>query len=215
MKLFIYLVTTLFLFSGCHAFQPPIRGSGFAQSEHRLVAPFNEIKLAGFGTVNVVAGQQQSIQVTTDDNLLHCVATEVENGKLRIATSRNIRPRTGLVVNVTVPELAAARVSGAGDLNLDAVAGQRLDLSISGSGDMRVSGQVNQISTKISGAGSADLQELVAENAKVKISGAGDIDLYATESLDVRVSGAGSVNCYGNPTDVQQHVSGAGSVRLR
>ena len=114
-----------------------------------------------------------------------------------------------------MPELAAAKVSGAGELNVDGVLGQQLDLSISGAGDVKASGQVRNVSTKISGAGSADLQQLVTETSEVKISGAGHADVFATESVSARVSGAGSVNCYGNPADVRRHVSGAGKVRLR
>lgn len=205
----------LIMFSGCHSFQPPLRGSGYAQSEHRLLDSFDEIKLAGFGSVNVIAGQQQSVQVTTDDNLLDCIRTEVKDGQLRIETTRNIRPQTGLVVHVTVPEITAAGVSGSGDINLDGVSGQELELSISGQGDLKATGQVTDLKTKISGAGSADLQQLVADNAEIKISGAGDVDVFASQSLDVRVSGAGNVTCFGNPTQVSQRVSGAGSVNLR
>lgn len=205
----------LMLLAGCHTFQPPVRGSGFAQSEYRLLDSFDQIKLAGVGTVNVVAGEQQSVQVTTDDNLLECIRTDVENGQLRIETTRSIRPQTDLVVHVTVPQVTAARVSGSGEMNLDGVASQELELSISGSGDLKANGQVVDLKTKISGAGQADLQQLAADNAEIKISGAGDIDLFASQSLDVRVSGAGNVNCFGNPTHVSQRVSGAGSVHLR
>jgi hypothetical protein len=215
MKSFVLIAFALFLCSGCHTFQPRISGSGVAQSEYRPVPWFNQIELSGFGTVNVVGGQSPSVQVTTDDNLLCWVGTEVENGKLHIETTRNIRPRTELIINVTVPELVAAQVSGAGDLNVDGVVGQQLELAISGAGDLRASGQVNQVTATISGAGSADLQQLYAENADVRISGAGDIDVFATQSVKAHVSGAGSVNCYGNPADVQQEVRGAGSIRLR
>jgi len=175
----------------------------------------NQIELHGIGTVNVIGGQAPSVQVTTDDNLLCWVGTEVQNGKLRIETTQNIRPRTELVVNVTVPELASAKVSGAGDLNVDHVTSQQLELAVSGAGDLRASGQVQNVIAKISGAGSADLQQLFAENADVRISGAGDVDVYASQSVNARVSGAGRVNCYGNPAEVDQHVSGAGSIRLR
>ncbi len=214
MKL-LCLASAVFLFCGCNVLHPRIPGSGVALSEYRPVAAFNEIDLAGVGTVNVIAGLQPSVQVTTDDNLLCWVGTEVENGKLRIETTKNIRPRSGLVIDVTVPNLAAARVSGAGDLNVDGLVGQQLELAISGAGDLRASGQVNQVTATISGAGSADLQQLYAENADVRISGAGDIDVFATQSVKAHVSGAGSVNCYGNPADVQQEVRGAGSIRLR
>ncbi len=215
MKLFMYLAAILLLASGCNVLQPRVSGSGVAQTEFRQVAPFNEIKLAGIGTVNVVAGQQQSLEVTTDDNLLSRVETEVENGRLKIKTNGNIRPRTGLVVNVAVPELAAAKVSGAGKLNVDGVQGEQLDLSISGAGDLRANGYARSVTTNISGAGSADLKQLVSDCTDVKISGSGHVDLFATESLNARISGAGSVDCYGHPVDVHQHVTGSGSLHLR
>lgn len=215
MRLIFCALIAICLTTGCNTIHPRIKGSGIAQTEQRPVAPFNEVELSGFGTVNVVAGYQPSVHVTADDNLLCKVETYVEGQKLKIKTKGNLRPKTDLVINVTVPELAAARVSGAGDLNVDGVYSTQLDLSISGAGDVRASGQVNQITAKISGAGSADLQELQAEHAKVKISGAGDIDVFATDSIDARVSGAGSVNCFGKPQNVKQHVSGVGSIHLR
>lgn len=209
------LITMPFLFGGCSMIQPRIPGSGISRSEYRQIQPFDEIELNGIGTVNVVAGSQPSLRVTTDDNLMQWVATEVKNGKLQIKPLRKIRPHSGLVIDVTVPNLTAARLTGAGDLNVDGVVSNQLELSISGAGELTARGQVAHISTKISGAGSANLQDLIAESAEVKISGAGNVDLYATKSIDARISGAGNVVCYGNPTDVKQQVSGVGSVQLR
>ena len=214
MKRILFFGLLVCLFSGCHGIGPGIAGSGISHTEFRQVPQFDEIELDGFGTVNIIAGEHQSVHVTTDDNLLARIETRVDDGKLTINPMKNIRPQTELVIDVTVPQLTAARVSGAGDINVDGVYGEDLDLSISGSGDLRAQGQVANVSTKISGAGSADLQQLAAENAKVKISGAGHVDVFASRSIDARVSGVGTVDCYGNPTDVQQRVSGVGRVRL-
>ena len=88
-------------------------------------------------------------------------------------------------------------------------------MSVSGVGNLKANGYVNHLSTSISGAGDADLQNLFAEHATVHLSGAGDAEVYASQSISVRVSGAGDVCCYGNPLYVDQHISGAGDLVLK
>ena len=102
----------LLLFSGCGVLHPGIPGSGVSFSEFREVAPFDEVRLAGFGTVNIHVGESPSVCVTTDDNVVAHVETSVQQGRLTISQRQNIRPKTGLVIDVTVPQLTAVRVSG-------------------------------------------------------------------------------------------------------
>jgi hypothetical protein len=64
----------------------------------------------------------------------------------------------------------------------------------------------------MSGAGELDAKELHAYNVNVSISGAARADVYATEHLEASVSGAGNVNYYGDPKDVSEDTSGAGSI---
>jgi len=213
------LLLILFL-SGCGILRPGIPGSGISRSEYRQVETFEEVNLSGFGTVNVFAGNvsvggKPTVRVTTDNNLLSHVDTQVENGKLKIKPRGRIKPKTGLNVDVTVPHLTAARVSGAGDLNIIDVVGDELDLSISGAGNVNANGYVKNLTTSISGAGDADLRNLHAEQASVRISGVGDANVYASESIKARISGAGDVHCYGNPTHVDHKVSGVGDFEIK
>lgn len=208
------LLMIVFL-TGCNVLHPGIPGSGISQSDIRQVESFEEVNLSGFGKVNVFAGETPSVCVTTDSNLLAHVETNVEDGKLKIKPRGRIRPKTGLRVDVTVPRLTAARISGAGDMNIIDLAGDHLDLSISGAGTLQANGYVNDLSTSISGAGDADLGNLRAANANVRISGSGDACVCASESITARISGAGDLVCYGNPTYVDQSVSGAGDFEIR
>jgi hypothetical protein len=73
-------------------------------------------------------------------------------------------------------------------------------------------GQTRDVDLDLTGAGHAHCYDLLAENTKVDISGAGSADVYASVKLDAQVSGAGSVNYKGNAANVNQHVSGAGSI---
>lgn len=200
--------------SGCGVLRPGIVGSGFVQTEARTVAAFDQIDVSGFATVNVVGGQHQSVVVTTDDNLLPYVETQVENGRLKIKSREKIKPKSKLFVDVTVPGLRAAKVSGAGDLFLSQIVADHLELTISGAGTLNASGHAQQVSAKISGAGDADLSQLYADDASIRISGAGDAKVFASNSIKANISGAGDIDCYGDPLHVDQRISGAGDFSL-
>lgn len=207
-------MVVLALCGGCGVLRPGIPGSGIRQSELRSVAGFDEVALAGFGTVEVYPGDTSSVRVTTDDNLVQHVETEVADGVLQIKPGRPINPRTGLRVEVTTPSLRSARVSGAGEMHLRGVAADALDLAISGAGTMTAEGQARSVTAAISGVGEADLQALYAEDACVRISGAGEASVYAAQSIDAQISGVGDVVCYGNPTQVAQQISGVGELTI-
>lgn len=214
MRAFIASVLLTLICSGCGVLHPGIQGSGNLQSEFREVASFHEINLSGVGNANVIVGEQPSVQVTTDDNLLCEVETSVKNGVLKIRNRRSIRPKTGLNFVVTVPHLTATRVSGAGEMHISNLSGDAVEMTVTGAGTISADGHVQNLRTRISGAGDAHLRNLVTHSADVRISGAGDATVFAIESLNARVSGAGDVTCYGNPLQVNQHVSGAGDINI-
>ena len=215
MKTRIATALLLVFFSGCSVLKPAIPGTGIIQSENRQVDFFDKVHLAGFGNVNVYSGDSPSVCITTDENLLAHVDTWVENGRLKIKPRTKIRPKSGLTIDITAPQLTAAHISGAGDLNIVDHSGDYLELSISGAGTLKANGFVNDINASISGAGDVHLKDLAANNVNVRISGSGNAYVFANESIEAKVSGAGDVVCYGNPTHVNQTISGAGNFTMR
>ena len=61
-------------------------GSGVSATQARDVAAFNSVELAGSNNVLIRVGGKQSVVVRADDNLLDRVTTEVQSGRLVIAT---------------------------------------------------------------------------------------------------------------------------------
>ena len=104
------------------------------------------------------------------------------------------------------------RVSGASEADLD-IEADYLDLQASGASDIELNGNAESCKLQVSGAGEIDAEELKTEQMEVSISGAGEAKVYATDRLEVRVSGAGSVKYAGNPSEISQNISGAGSVK--
>ena len=201
----------ILLFSGCLLGE---KGSGVPVTESREVEDFDSVVLSGSGDVQVIVGESKSVTVTFDDNLVDLVQTEVRNGELRVYTTGGWSSSLGLQVEVRTPELRSATVSGAGDMVLNGVSGESLELEISGAGDLSGDGAVDSLSVEVSGVGEAELKQLQSKKATVSVSGAGDATVFATESVDASVSGTGDVEVYGNPASVKQSTSGVGDVTI-
>jgi hypothetical protein len=120
-----------------------------------------------------------------------------------------------VTVEITLPNLPTASIEGSGDLSLDDVSQDAIELAITGSGGIRVSGAVKRLSVEISGSGDVKAKELQAESAELRVSGSGDIKAQATESLSARVSGSGDIKVWGNPAKRDTRVSGSGDIKFK
>jgi hypothetical protein len=191
---------------------PVMHGSGVRTTQAREVGEFHAIELRGCADVRARIGSERTLSVSTDDNLVDKVRTEVRDGTLFIDLERGSYSfRSGVVVDVTVPSLDRLAISGSGDASIDGLAQDKLEISVSGSGDVCGTGKVETLDADVSGSGDLDLQHIVAHTATVSISGSGDIHVQATERLDANISGSGDVTYRGDPR-VHSSVSGSGDV---
>lgn len=209
-----------------------VRGSGALATEKRSLPEFERVQLSCSGDVDIRQGEAHLVEITTDDNVLPLIETEVRGDALRIAVARGVRDVTSLDVRVTMPVVRGLSVSGAGDvrgsqriiaddldLSVSGAGSIRLDFTarnvhttISGAGDIVLSGDCDSHTVVVSGAGDVNAFGLVAKRADATISGAGDCEIRVLEELRAAVSGAGDIRYKGDPL-VKQRVSGAGSVR--
>jgi hypothetical protein len=222
-----------FIFSACGVnFEV---GSGKIISENRLVSNFERISFSGMGNLFLEQGDQESLKIEGDDNLLPYIKSEVRDGVLTIfydcTNSHIVYPSQPVRIYVTAKNIAGLELSGSGEVVSDKIVTNSLDMDISGSGKMdikqlktstlsaRVSGSsrvelVGEATVQkiiLSGSGVFDTSQLVGHNANVSVSGSGKALVSADESLDAHVSGSGKVGYLGNPKIVQS-VTGSGSV---
>jgi hypothetical protein len=212
-----------------------IHGNGNIKTEDRSVGNFKNVDVSGAAKVMVSQGDKASVKIEGDENLLQYIEVNQEGDRIIVRERPGFRllPTGDLRVYVTAPifnridasgacdiigqnkisnpENMEMHVSGAGDIKME-VDAPRLISSISGGGSIYLKGQTKDIDLELTGAGQAHCYELLSENTKVDISGAGSAEVYASVRLQAEVSGAGSVSYKGNASDVNQHVSGAGSV---
>jgi hypothetical protein len=102
--------------------------------------------------------------------------------------------------------------SGVGTISVDQVAARELVIRISGSGSLKLGGQVEDQGITISGAGKVDCADLEARHTRVQISGAGSAKVKAGEELAVVISGAGRVSYVGEPRQISQRITGTGRI---
>jgi hypothetical protein len=188
-----------------------VRGSGVRKTEKRDLPAFTSIETSGAFEVRVDCQKPVSFEVETDDNLLPLVQTEVRDGVLRVTTTKSYRSNGGIVLRITVPDLARIKSTGAGKFDISNLKNDLFEIQSTGAATVVASGQSKSLTISSTGAGKIDAHDLRASDATVKVTGAAGVDVYATDALDVTVSGAGRVTYSGNPK-VSKKVTGAGQV---
>ena len=200
--------------AGCDMAGVP--GSGNIVSEARSVSGFTSIDLSGAGEVIVDRNGTESLTVSADDNLLPYVTNDVRGGVLTLGTKDGtyVNPSKRIVYKVSAKDLDGIGVSGSGSVEATGIKSARLQVKVSGAGQLRISGSADQQDIEISGSGDYRAPDLASKVATVSISGSGDAVLSVSDRLDANISGSGSVE-YAGGASVTQHISGSGSIRKR
>jgi hypothetical protein len=188
-----------------------LRGSGVAATQPRVVPRFTSIDLTGSNKVTVDVGLGPSVVVHGDSNLIRHVTTRVVAGTLLIGTTGTFTARSPMSVDVSLPALAAVRLSGSGEISVNGITQPRLIVTLSGSGALNATGTTTQLDVTLSGSGLAQLNNLVARDVRAVVSGSGLIRVTATANLNAAVSGTGAIIYSGNP-QVTSSVTGTGTV---
>ena len=189
-----------------------IQGSGVAAAQTRTLPTFRGVELAGAADVVVRVGGPQRVVVHADDNLVQLVTTRVRGGDLVIGTTGSFSTARQMVIDMTVPSLSSATLSGSGVVVVEGLRTERFVVDVSGSGVLSVTGKADRLTATLDGSGDVQLQDLVAHDATVLVAGSGWLLVQATGALDARVSGVGAIIYTGSPTSITQRITGTGSI---
>ena len=194
-------------------------GGGDRTVDTRQVAPYDRLEVSESIDVQVVPGDGREVRVAAGEHVLDRVVTESSGGVLKIdIRDRGIvigpDPLDDVSVQVPVSELARVDIEGSGDVTLEGIDQDSLELRVQGAGDVEASGTVDRLVAEIQGAGDARLSQLQARTAQVVVQGAADAELNVSDELDVKVQGAGDVSYTGDPT-VRSDVEGAGDIHRK
>lgn len=213
-----------------------IKGNGNMNTIEREVGSYDKVNVGGFFDVELVAGDEGTITLEGESNLLDYIITEVQGNalKIKIEKGKNLRPSNRMMIKITVPfrdldevTLAGsgdvigsdlikannfhAAVAGSGDLVLE-VEASTIDSRVAGSGDLTLSGSTRDLEASVAGSGDIHASKLDAKNVDARVAGSGDISVRCSDSLKARVSGSGDIEYSGNPSKQDTKVSGSGDI---
>jgi Putative auto-transporter adhesin, head GIN domain len=233
------LLSTVLIATACHAggnAGEPAHAT--AQRDFPVAGAFDRIALTGSSDVIVTVGGAASVRAEGDAETLDRLEIVNEGGQLRIGLRDRSgnwfswRGHRGVTVHVTLPSLAAASITGSGDMRIDRVEGARFagavtgsgdltagavqvgeaSFSVTGSGDIVAAGHARQASASVAGSGDLRLGALEAADATISVAGSGNVDIRATQSAAVELRGSGDVTIAG-PARCTISKSGSGEVR--
>ena len=192
-----------------------IQGSGVPAVDQRDVPSFTAVDLRGANEVAIRMGDEQAVTVSGDDNLIRLVTTEVRDGELVIDNEQSFSTVSPMRVELVVPAVTGAELTGSGTISLTNVDVVDLVVLLSGTGVVSADGRAERLDATLTGSGQLELGDLVASQVTALLAGSGDLRVHATETLDATVSGVGSIQYAGDPESVTESVTGAGTIAKR
>ncbi|MEL0644807.1 head GIN domain-containing protein [Olleya sp. Ti.3.14] len=239
LKQTLVLTLALIAFTSCNAQWgkgKTIKGNGNLTTITRTTSDYDAIRLAGWMEFELVEGEEGTITIEGEENLLDYILTEVEGNGLIVKTENNInlKPSGNKTIKITIPfkdidkvslsgsgdvtsnativsKNFEAKVSGSGDVTLD-VKSTNVEASITGSGDLTLTGQTTNLNASVTGSGDFHGGRLMADFTEAKVTGSGDVVVNAKEAIKARVTGSGDIEYKGSPSKVDKKVTGSGDI---
>jgi hypothetical protein len=169
-------------------------------------------------TVYLSQGNEQSISIDAQANILDNIVTSVRNGSLRLKFDRNVMHCEPIKVYITIKDLNEINISGSGDVISKTlfVSDQNLYVNLSGSGSIDLQADAPEVSVNIVGSGDIKLST-ICERLSGNISGSGKITLEdgLTNYADFKISGSGDIFAYNFPVEICYiNTAGSGDARV-
>ena len=202
------------------------------------ITDFDRVEVNGPYQVSLTVGRSSTARASGTIEALDRIELEVQGTTLRIHPNHSAwggypgRPEGGpITITLTTQQLRSAIVNGAGQLSIDKARGLRLDLSVTGSGElqagtidadtlslallgsgrMKLAGKAKAVRGEFHGSGSLEADALTTSDAQIVGDTAGSVRLAATRTATVISTASGDVTILGSPACTVK-LSGNGSV---
>ncbi len=203
---------TICLFLSIALFQTTLSAQNMAT---RSLPAFDEIAISGgYDKVILKEGGSESITIEAEGVNPEDIVTEVKGNTLNVKMKKGSYKKSKINLSISYRSLKSVSNSGSSDIHAEnpikgdsfefnssgsgdftgAFDVKKLNINISGSSDMKLSGKADKQAYAISGSGDVDAAKLSGGEADVAISGSGDISLNVSGPVRSAVSGSGKVN---------------------
>jgi len=159
-----------------------ITGTGEVVTQILELAPFTELTHDGVANLYISFGNEQSVSISAQQNIIDITNWEVTAGRLIIGKHENVKLNNHLEIrfDIVVEDLSALVHTGIGDISLEGPARSFFEIDYRGIGHVLAYG-------------------LPVDNCTVYSNGPGDCKVMVNDNLEVDISGIGNICYRGNP----------------
>lgn len=227
------VVFSLLAFDSHHEMES-IKGDGHVITTSRSVSPFEKIKIEGVFNIYFIQGNEEMVEVETDENLQDYVSVKTKDNTLYVSTNEDdIEYSTKNNIFITLKNINSIDINSVGKiecktvlvlerltLDYDGVGKTVLNLDcgqfnadIASVGSLTIKGKAKSANIEHAGVGSVNAFDFKVEYLSLNHSGIGSVEAFAIKELSITSSGIGSVRFKG-PAEIKKlETSGLGSVK--
>jgi hypothetical protein len=189
-----------------------VRGSGNIITKTYEISDFTRVSVAGIGKAIIEQTGQETLTLTTDDNLFGNISVEVTDGTLSI-DSRDIVNPPELTYHVTVKDLTDVRSIDLAYVELKALQLDALEVQVKELSSVVAQGRVDRLTLALTDSGEFDGQDLASQIAKVSAEERSTATLHVNQELHARTSDGATVTYTGTPV-VTADTGAGGEVKV-
>lgn len=194
--------------------------------EQRPVSGIRAVVLNDFGRLLITQGEEESLIVETDAQMLPNVQSEVIDGRLELGMNRSWSERVAnsftlrhVAYHLTVRQLESIELKGIANLEMHNYTGGKLEITSRGHITIRIdrlqlekltgsfhwastvsiSGSVREQEITLSGTSKYSAGNLVSQRAALSLLDESHAEMQVEQSLAIERSGDASVQYHGNP----------------
>ncbi|MFZ6760564.1 head GIN domain-containing protein [Undibacterium sp. Ji50W] len=199
LALSVILTGASVVFIKAHAANVATASGGSAASEARPVNA-TVVNVVMHGPVDLILKQASTPEmlIRGDAKLVSRITTTIEGNTLHIGT-RGIYISIGKTeqtkVELSLPNLEKLQLSGSGDASIKGFRGNKMDISVNGSGDVNFDGDFQQVNAGLHGSGNLNLNLGNSDTVELSVNGSGDSVIKGqSKVLNARLNGSGDLN---------------------
>ncbi len=184
---------TIALLSNFQTNAQNIKGEGSAVSKNIDLPTITGIGLGIAADVYIKHGSTQKITIKGQQNIIDNIKTDVKGGSWNIEFKKQVKNHDDIKIYITMNTIKDLSIGGSGSIDCEDKFTNLgdLNLSIGGSGDIKLNADAKDINCSIGGSGEIEL-EGSGDKLSISIGGSGDVEAFDMEVKECTISSAGS-----------------------
>lgn len=171
-------------------------GRELASQTRPVSAAVTQIDLSGAIDLTLRQGAVPSMTVRGEQRLLANIDTMQDSNTLQIGVKGMLlHKRQPLQVILVLPAIDTLRIRGNGDSTINGFSGERMDIQLSGSGNVKFNGRYKDINAQVRGSGEMEMNGGASDKVEVALAGSGGMTVVGScRQFKANQTGSGALD---------------------